>query len=177
MSTLLPFEAMQFAHVRHHGQRRKYTHTPYTEHLAEVAGYVGAVITGPLRNEAIAVSWLHDSVEDVGVSFDELSVRFGGLVTRGVQYLTDAEEGNRATRKALARIRLASAPAWVQTIKVADCLSNWKSIAIHDPQFARVYRSEILQLVDVLEYADPRLVKMLIFALHQVPEPLVSNSP
>lgn len=50
------FEAMQFAHVRHHGHRRKYTFTPYTEHLAEVAGYVGSVITGPYRNEAIAVS-------------------------------------------------------------------------------------------------------------------------
>lgn len=173
----LTFDAMQFAHVRHHGHRRKYTYTPYTEHLAEVAGYVGSVITGQFRNEAIAVAWLHDTVEDVGVTLDEIADRFGRVVARGVQFLTDDEQGNRATRKALARARLGAAPAWVQTIKVADCLSNWKTIAIHDPKFASVYRREILQLVDVLELANPELRKMLIFALHQVPQPLVSNSP
>lgn len=50
--------------------------------------------------------------------------------------------------------------SWVQTIKVADLISNTSSIVRHDPKFAVVYLDEARQLLDVLTRADPRLLAM-----------------
>jgi len=158
----LAYEAMMFAREVHKDQRRKYTGNPYTDHLAEVAGIV-ATVTGAWPagdQEAIAVCWLHDSREDCGVTGEEIERRFGMRVAVGVALLSDFEQGNRAARKAASRIRLASAPDWVQTIKCADLISNTSSIVQHDPKFAVTYLEEKRLLLDVLTTADPRLLKI-----------------
>ena len=98
-------------------------------------------------------------MEDQGLLPEELA-QFGLEVVAGVMYLTDTETGNRAERKAAGRVRLAAAPGWVQTIKVADMISNTSSIVEHDPTFAKVYLEEKRLLLDVLTKADPRLVAM-----------------
>lgn len=153
---------ISFAFRAHRGQKRKYIGSPYTDHLAEVAGLVGAVAFKPGfggdPETAIAVAWLHDCVEDVGVTLDDIEARFGRAVRDGVALLSDLEPGNRATRQRLKRERLAAAPAWVQTIKVADVISNTSSIVEHDPPFARVYVAEKVALLEVLEHADAELV-------------------
>lgn len=155
MTVTIAYEAMTFAREAHKDQRRKYTGNPYVDHLAEVAGIVAAV--GGTA-EMIATAWLHDTVEDQDVSTTDICRRFGRAVGYGVRMLTDCEPGNRAVRKAASRARLAEAEGWVQTIKVADLISNNSSIVQHDPQFAAVYLDEKRQLLDVLVRADPRLV-------------------
>lgn len=160
----LAFEAMQFARHVHRDQRRKYTGAPYADHLAEVAGIVAATLDPALRPHdlatAIAVAWLHDTIEVQGVKLEELVERFGTAVAEGVMHLSDLEPGNRAERKAASRLRLAAAPGWVQTIKVADLLSNTASIVQHDPKFAVVYLEEKRLLLDVLTDAEPGLLTM-----------------
>jgi (p)ppGpp synthase/HD superfamily hydrolase len=101
---------------------------------------------------------LHGCIEDQGVSVIDLDTRFGKTVSSGVLALSDIELGNRAERKAASRVRLATAPAWVQTIKVADLISNTASIVQHDPKFSALYLEEKRLLLDVLTKADPRLV-------------------
>ena len=150
----LAFDAMVFAREVHHAQRRKYTNNPYADHLAEVAGIVATINGDP---EMIAVAWLHDCVEDQGVSLFDLEARFGIRVALGVSGLSDIKEGNRATRKALARARLATCAGWIQTIKCADLISNTSSIVMHDPVFATTYLEEKRLLLQVLTKADPRL--------------------
>ena len=164
----MAFDAMVFARVAHSQQRRKYTGNPYWEHLAEVAGIVAAIgleggtefWTHNRKEVAIATAWLHDVVEDCGVTESTLVDRFGTAVAAGVILLSDLEQGNRASRKAASRARLAAAPGWVQSIKCADLISNTSSIVQHDPQFARVYLEEKRQLLDVMTQADPRLLYM-----------------
>ena len=153
----ISYEAMLFARLAHASQRRKYTNTPYTDHLAEVAGIVATVDSSA---ESIAVAWLHDSREDQGISGEEIEKRFGMRVAMGVALLSDFEEGNRAKRKAASRARLSSAPGWVQTIKCADLISNTSSIVQHDPSFAALYLKEKRLLLDVLTKADSRLVAL-----------------
>lgn len=155
----LPFTAMVFAREVHALQRRKYTNNPYIDHLAEVAGVVSTVSAShPDAQVSMAVSWLHDCVDDQQVSAQELVDRLGLEVVRGVMLLSDIEEGNRATRKAAALVRLGSAPAWVQDIKVADILSNTSSIALHDPKFALIYLEEKRLQLDALALANPELL-------------------
>lgn len=153
----IAYRAMIFARRVHATQTRKYSGNPYADHLAEVAGIVATVLTDP---EAIAVAWLHDCMEDQGVTEMELRSKFGDTVARGVVMLSDLEQGNRAARKAASRARLAQAEAWLQTIKVADLISNTSSIASNDPGFARVYLEEKRLLLNVLTLADPRLLAM-----------------
>ena len=154
------FRAMQFAREAHRLQRRKYTGNPYADHLAEVAGIVAAVAPRGQVGMMVAVAWLHDCIEDQGIAVDELRERFGHDVAGGVLMLSDLETGNRDARKAASRIRLAAAADWIQTIKVADLISNTASIVEHDPNFARVYLREKCQLLAVLTEADPRLLAM-----------------
>lgn len=149
------FDAMMFAREVHKDQRRKYTNNPYTDHLAEVAGIVAAVSN---VDSDIAVAWLHDCMEDQGIEYRSLVNQFGLYVAEGVRLLSDMETGNRAERKAASRARLAGAAGWIQTIKVADLISNTSSIVMHDPKFAVTYLEEKRLLLDVLTDADPRLV-------------------
>ena len=153
----IAYEAMLFAREVHKNQRRKYTNNPYSDHLAEVAGIVATV---DISAETIATAWLHDCREDQGVTGEEIENRFGMRVSVGVALLSDFEQGNRAARKAASRERLASAPGWVQTIKVADLISNTASIVMHDQDFAKVYLEEKRWLLDVMTKADMRLVSI-----------------
>lgn len=161
----LAYEAMMFAREVHKDQRRKYTGNPYTDHLAEVAGIVAAAGIGDEgggegREMAIAVAWLHDSVEDCGITLHQIQCLFGWVVRHGVAALSDMETGNRAERKRLSRERLAAAPGWVQSIKCADLISNTSSIVMHDPKFAVTYLEEKRLLLDVMTKADPRLLAL-----------------
>lgn len=157
------YDAMIFARQVHAGQQRKYTGSPYFDHLAEVAGIAMSVGWYDIEvhpDDLMAVCWLHDSVEDQGVTKDDLFDRFGATVMSGVLLLSDLEQGNRAERKAASRARLAAAPGWVQTIKCADLISNTSSIVRHDPKFAVVYLEEKRLLLDVMTKADPRLLAL-----------------
>lgn len=151
----LSVNAMLFALAAHGTQKRKYTGNPYTDHLAEVAGIVATIDPNPTM---IAVAWLHDTLEDTETTFDQLDEEFGTIIACAVLLLTNQEKGSRAERAALDRHRLSKAKGWIQTIKVADLISNTSSIVEHDPKFARVYLEEKRQLLDVLTKADPRLI-------------------
>jgi GTP diphosphokinase / guanosine-3',5'-bis(diphosphate) 3'-diphosphatase len=173
----LAYEAMLFAREVHREQQRRYTGCPYFCHLSEVAGIVASCGDLPMhcdsagdmykvgdhaapmpRDIPITVALLHDCAEDWGITESELTKRFGALVAKAVYLLSDLEIGNRAARKAASRARLAASPGWIQTIKVADLISNTPSIVMHDPKFAVTYLEEKRLLLDVMTKADPRLV-------------------
>lgn len=157
----IAYRAMQFARGVHATQARKYTGVPYWTHLAEVAGIVAMVCGNYIQPaEIIATAWLHDCVEDQGVTEETLLREFGWLIAGDVMLLSDLETGNRAERKAASRARLADAPGRVQTIKCADLISNTSSIVMHDPKFAVTYLEEKRLLLDVLTKADPRLLEI-----------------
>ena len=153
----IAYEAMVFARRVHSGQKRKYTGNSYADHLAEVAGIVASVRD---HDYMIATAWLHDCVEDQGVSLQTIEDRFGFNVAIGVSGLSDIEQGNRAERKAASRARLAACSGWIQTIKCADLISNTSSIVQHDPKFAVTYLEEKRLLLDVMTKADPLLLAM-----------------
>jgi (p)ppGpp synthase/HD superfamily hydrolase len=156
----IAYQAMMFAREVHKDQRRKYTGVPYFTHLAEVAGIVATVTDWDHIDPEVmvATAWLHDCMEDQGVTADQLFEMFRSAhVANGVELLSDLETGNRAERKAASRARLAEAPGWVQTIKCADLISNTSSIVQHDPKFAVTYLEEKRLLLEVMTKADPRL--------------------
>ena len=139
-------------------QVRKYTFEPYIVHPTEVASIVASV---PHTNEMLAAAYLHDTVEDTGVSIVDIQVEFGNEVASLVGWLTDVskpEQGNRAVRKAIDREHTAMAPAAAQTVKLADLIANSRSILAHDPAFAKVYLEEKRMLLEVLTRGDATLM-------------------
>lgn len=141
-------------------QKRKYTGDDYINHPARVAAMVESVGGTP---EMIAAAWLHDVVEDTGVTQDLIREEFGSVVAFYVMYLTNPskpEDGNRAVRKEIDRKFIANAPAEVKTIKLADLIDNTDSIVQHDPNFAEVYLKEKRALLEVLQEGDQRLLEV-----------------
>jgi guanosine-3',5'-bis(diphosphate) 3'-pyrophosphohydrolase len=140
-------------------QLRKYTNEPYIVHPAEV---VAILKTVDHTEVMIAAAWMHDTVEDTGVSIELVRAEFGSEVSDLVGWLTDVsrpEQGNRATRKAIDRAHTASAPAEAQTIKLCDLISNTRSIVEHDHKFAETYLAEKRLLLEVMTKADPELMR------------------
>lgn len=152
-------KAKQFAIKAHDGigQKRKYTGLPYWVHCEEVAGIVERAGG---TDEMVAAAWLHDTVEDAGVSLAEITKEFGPLVAKYVECLTDVskkEDGNRKVRKEIDRKHTAQACQEAKTIKLADLISNGKDIAKNDPDFAVVYMKEKRLLLEVLKEGSPIL--------------------
>jgi (p)ppGpp synthase/HD superfamily hydrolase len=109
----------------------------------------------------IAAAWLHDTVEDTGVTSELIRAEFGDEVATLVGWLTDVsrpDHGNRAARKAVDRAHTAAAPAQAQTIKLADLIANTRSIMEHDEAFARVYLAEKRALLEVMTKGDAALM-------------------
>jgi (p)ppGpp synthase/HD superfamily hydrolase len=139
-------------------QVRKYTFEPYIVHPTEVASIVAS---RPHDPEMLAAAWLHDTVEDTGVTIEVIRAEFGYKVAELVGWLTDVskpEDGNRAVRKAIDREHTERAPAEAQTVKLADLIANSRSILAHDPAFARVYLEEKRMLLEVLTRGDATLM-------------------
>jgi (p)ppGpp synthase/HD superfamily hydrolase len=140
-------------------QVRKYTFEPYIVHPTEVAAIVASVEGA--TPAMIAAAYLHDTVEDTGVTIETIESEFGSEVAQIVGWLTDVskpEDGNRSARKAIDREHSAQAPASAQTVKLADLISNSRSIVQYDPNFAVTYLEEKRQLLAVMNKGDAALM-------------------
>jgi (p)ppGpp synthase/HD superfamily hydrolase len=155
-------QALDFCKFHHSkiNQRRKYTNDPYWYHPVEVMELVWSV--GGSENMMCA-ALLHDVVEDTGVKLVEIESKFGKVVAEFVDDLTDVSkpsDGNRrASRKKIDREHTFKASPDAKTIKLADLISNTKSIVQFDKNFAKVYMKEKLALMDGLVEGNQALFK------------------
>ncbi len=154
--------AAQFAAEKHANQRRKgRAAEPYINHLIEVAHLVSGALSEPDANLVMA-AFLHDTVEDVGVTVDELRERFGADVAGLVLEVTDDKSLPKDERK---RLQVEHAPhksVRAGTIKIADKISNLRSMlnsppADWGPERIRDYFAWAKKVVDGLPQPNPIL--------------------
>lgn len=144
-------DAFIFASRAHAGQVRKYNGDPYITHPFAVAEIVRTV---EHTDAMIAAAYLHDVVEDCGVTHDIIRDKFGSAVGDYVYYLSKiskSEDGNRQTRKAIDRLHYSNAPEAAQTIKTADIIHNSSCIRTENPDFAPQYLAEQRLLLRVMD--------------------------
>lgn len=151
--------AALFAHKAHAsvGQVRMYTGEPYVCHPKAVVEIVRSV---PHTPSMILSAWLHDTVEDTGITLEMIGYYFGDEVADMVEMLTDVskpEDGNRAIRKAIDLAHTAKASPSAKTIKLADLIDNSSTILARDPVFAKIYLEEKRRLLEVLHEGDRTL--------------------
>lgn len=153
-------KAYYFAKNAHEGvdQLRKYTNDPYISHPVEVMEILSE--SGINNFDILQAALLHDVVEDTKISLHAIMDSFGSYVSAMVRDLTDVSkpsDGNRAYRKAIDREHISRGMPSSKTIKLADMISNTRSIVKHDPKFAKVYLPEKRLLLGVLKEGDQRL--------------------
>jgi (p)ppGpp synthase/HD superfamily hydrolase len=154
MIELIP-KARNFAAKAHVGQLRKYDAAPYIIHPYRISLAV-ARLTADTEMEVAAL--LHDTVEDTPVTLIEIEREFGQRVRGMVEDVTDVTtlaDGNRKTRKAIERDRLAGVSPDSQTLKLGDIIDNLRDIETTDPKFAPIYFAEKRELLEVLTKGHP----------------------
>jgi (p)ppGpp synthase/HD superfamily hydrolase len=125
--------AAHFAAENHAQQKRKGSlGEPYMNHLVEVAELIAAS-SEVLDPELIMAGFLHDTVEDTNVTLPQLENLFGRDVADLVAEVTDDKTLPKETRK---RLQVQDAPRKserAQTLKLADKISNLRSILVSPP--------------------------------------------
>lgn len=140
-------QAAQFAAHAHKGQVRKYNGRPYITHPIRVAGR--AATHENATEVIVAVSYLHDTIEDCGVSYSTIQYHFDEPIAHLVDELTNDNNaaGNRAERKAAQRIKIKGNSYEAKLIKLIDRIDNLYELDWAD-QFAKIYAGESLLLLD-----------------------------
>lgn len=113
--------AKKFATMCHEDAGQSYDGQPYSTHLQHV-------VTVLMRyNETdktmLASGWLHDVMEDVGISLETIRDLFGSKVATLVHALTDEPGENRKERKVKTYPKIRATSGAVQ-LKLADRIAN-----------------------------------------------------
>ena len=153
-------EAYRFAEAAHDGQVRM-SGEPFIQHPIHTALYLAEL---KLDSNTLAAALLHDVMEDCGVSFDELSDRFGSEVASlvdGVTKLTKTEfraqgrgsnlaagsDEDRAQAGSIRKMLMAMAEdVRVVLIKLADRLHNMRTLKALAPERRIAIAQETLDI-------------------------------
>lgn len=132
--------ACEFAHTSHEFQQRKYSKQGYIIHPIELASRL-SVIKGITKDQIIA-ALLHDVIEDSNVKEKFIADKFGDIVGKYLHYLTDHatdKDGNREKRTEVNFNYFKLSPEETKNIKLADLVSNSRTIALCDASFSLAY--------------------------------------
>src|SRR6516164_3179490 len=114
------------------GRRKGAAQEPYVMHLLEVAMLVAEATAGADPNLIVA-ALLHDTIEDQGVTREEIAAQFSDDVADLVVEVTDDKKLPKAERK---RLQIKHAPKLTpraKILKLADKISNLRSLATSPP--------------------------------------------
>ncbi len=142
--------AADYAYRHHEGQFRK-SGEPYTVHLDNVAYILAELRCGPIT---IAAGFLHDTIEDTGVTREELTEEFGEEIAELVEAVTkigalkfrdkhDPEYQAANHRKLF--IAMAK-DVRVILIKLADRLHNMRTLEFQSPEARKRISQETLDV-------------------------------
>lgn len=156
------FAAAMFAAQKHAAQRRKGAAAePYVNHLIEVAQLI-AGSSEQLDTNLVMAGLLHDTIEDTGTSAAELDKAFGSDVAALVVELTDNKSLPKDVRKTLQVENAPHKSVRAQVIKLADKISNLRSLLASppvswSPERKREYFEWARRVVDGLSAPNPIL--------------------
>jgi len=126
-------KAASFAAQKHTGQKRKGSkQEPYINHPLEVANLL-ANVGGVEDCDVLIAAILHDTIEDSGVSAEEISKMFGEAVSGYVQEVTDDKNLPKKERK---RLQIEHAPHLshgAKLVKLGDKISNITDVTNNPP--------------------------------------------
>lgn len=126
-TTYIIKNALDQAAYWHRDQKRKYpVEIPYMSHIAGVAAILSRHRFSP---EIVVAGILHDTIEDCGISADELREKFGPNVTRWVVQCSEPDKSlSWEDRKRLYFEHFLDKDWQAQAVAIADKIDNFQSI-------------------------------------------------
>ena len=118
-------KAIEFAVLKHAGQKRKGTNIPYIVHPMEVMQILSE---NGCKEDVIIAGLLHDTVEDAGVSIKEIHQIFGSVVANIVSFESEDKAKTWQERKQITLDNLADSDFDCSICCLADKLSNIRAI-------------------------------------------------
>lgn len=155
-------DAAMFAAQKHSAQKRKGAAAePYVNHVIEVAQLV-AGSSDQLDANLVMAALLHDTIEDTNTTREELEREFGSDVTALVVEMTDDKSLPKDVRKELQVQNAPHKSVRGQVIKLADKISNLRSLLASPPanwnaERKRQYFAWARRVVDALSAPNPIL--------------------
>ena len=152
LDTAVLDRAIIFAVKAHSGTERRGKGYPYIIHPMEA---VEIVATMTKDQELLAAAALHDTVEDTGVTVEQIRKEFGDRIAELVAAESDempvgvSEEASWHSRKQAAIDRLSHASRDAKIVALGDKLSNMRAIA-------RDYKLMGDALWDIFHAKDPK---------------------
>lgn len=155
-----------FAKQKHQGQLRVdgNGYVPYINHCKSVCEIVTNNVDDNEVNLPLAqkIALLHDTVEDTGVTFEELEKLFGTEVATGVLALTKNENLPKHQKMQDSLERILRQPKEVAIVKMADRIDN---LAKPNPKWSYEkslnYTKEAMQIYDALNKKHPKIANVL----------------
>jgi (p)ppGpp synthase/HD superfamily hydrolase len=118
-------DAKKFAQDKHKNQKRENGITTYYEHLEGVVNRLKSL--GIIDKNVLSAAWLHDTIEETDVTFDEINERFGREVA--IIVLSLSKEKNILKNKEERYInQLKSADLQAKIVKLCDISANLKDL-------------------------------------------------
>lgn len=164
----LILKSAQMAALLHLGQKRKYNGRPYITHPARVAARLCYHPKASIL--VVGAAWLHDVIEECGISAPELERSLPSELVQVVAELTNPSKQfpklSRPERKAMDRSHLSQVSDVAKLVKLVDRTDNLIELSCDlkldqkiapDKTFAETYREESKALLRVLEGTDEEL--------------------
>ncbi len=130
-----------FATRAHEGQLRKDNKTPYIAHPEAVVNTLKGI--GIEDKATLAAAWLHDTIEDCGVTVEQLANAFRKDIVGYVILLTRPRNEDKMF---YAQRIYYSAPKNVQLVKLADTLHNLQTLElIAEPESKNKAKTNLLK--------------------------------
>ncbi len=134
-----------FAIDAHHKTNHLYDHKPYAVHLAIVAQYAMkyiACVPVHLQDAVLSACWLHDTIEDCRLSYNDIVQIAGKTVADIVYALTNEKGKNRQERANESYYHGIRTLAGATFVKLCDRLANIKYASEMQSRMLAVYSKE-----------------------------------
>ena len=112
--------------------------TPYSKHLTDVVNRLKSL--GVIDEELLCAGWLHDTIEDTNVTFDDLFEQFGSRVAVLVSTLSKDMSLTRKQREQIYVKQLKEASFDAKLIKLCDISANLSDLKNYDASKSKKLR-------------------------------------
>lgn len=147
----IDYRAMIFAIEAHNSTNHNYDGKPYYVHLAivnDIAKEFIDIIPDQCQDEVLAACWLHDTIEDCRLTYNDIKKEFGETVAEIVFAVSNDKGKNRKERAGSKYYDGIKRTAWATFVKLCDRLANIRYSYESKSRMLDVYSKEHFEFVE-----------------------------
>lgn len=144
--------AKKLSEKAHKNQIRRFDRSPYFVHPEKVAKIVIDNKESKHIVELVSAAYLHDVIEDAGISFEYLLDKFGYMVASIILEVTNESSlMRRYGKKYYMSKKVLTLTNYGLVVKLSDRLDNVSDLQLADSDFRTRYTDETKYVIQVLE--------------------------